>query len=145
MKYLLLLFLLPNICFAIDPNDIITLTNKEREAVHLTPLKSNKKLSMAAERKGVDMTGRGYFGHYFKGTTPWWFIKKVGYKYCYAGENLAVGFDSAESAVKALMASPTHKDNMLGRYTDIGVAVVSGFRGKYEQEFIILMFGQVCL
>jgi len=39
-----------------------------------------------------------------------------------AGENLALGYDTGAAVVDAWMASPGHRENVLGSYTQVGVA-----------------------
>ena len=98
----------------ISSQKLFLLTNKEREQNGLTPLVFNETLSKAALLKANYMFTNNYWAHNAPdGTTPWVFIKQVGYEYTYAGENLARGFATSDDVVKAWMASPTHKENML--------------------------------
>jgi hypothetical protein len=65
-----------------------------------------------------------------------------GYKYRYAGENLARDFSSASSAVDAWMNSPSHRDNILnGNYKDVGIGVVEGNLGGADTTIIVQFFG----
>ena len=65
-----------------------------------------------------------------------------GYKYHYAGENLARDFSDPVSAVNAWMASPSHKENMLSsKYQEIGVAVVEGDLAGVDTTIIVQFFG----
>jgi hypothetical protein len=58
------------------------------------------------------------------------------------GENLARNFTSVAMAHKALMASPSHKDNILNKkYTDVGIAVVSGTLANEETTVLVQLFG----
>src|SRR3989344_7662653 len=93
-----------------DSRGIISETNKVRVASGLGTVKSNSKLDIAASEKLSNMVVNSYFAHTSpQGVTPWYWIDKNGYKYTYAGENLALGFMSADQTVKDWMNSPTHK------------------------------------
>ena len=87
----------------------------------------------------------GYWDHNSpSGRTPWIFIKSSGYKYVYAGENLAKGFSNAEDVVKAWMASPDHRANMLSQnYQDVGFAVKSGKLDGEETVLIVEELGNL--
>lgn len=128
---------------AYTASTIVSFTNESRIAQKLGALQSNPLLVEAATRKGKDMLARNYFAH----TTPdgkrfWTWIDATGYNYTLAGENLAVDFTSPESAHEALMASPTHRENILNkRYKEIGVAVVTGKMGDAETTVLVEMFG----
>ena len=104
------------------------LTNQVRKEAGLAELKQNDLLNQAAEAKAKDMFKNDYFAHTSpKGVTPWYWIKQSGYAYGYAGENLAINYDTAESEHKAWMKSPTHRANILNKnYQEIGIAVVEG-------------------
>ncbi len=63
-----------------------------------------------------------------------WLKSFEGLSYTYAGENLAKDFPTAQRAHKALMASPTHRDNILNpHYSKVGVA--KGSCGIYVELF----------
>lgn len=127
----------------ISPNEVIRLTNEKRQAAGLLPLEANSTLSAAAQAKGADMLNKGYWAHTAPdGTTPWKFFTDFGYKYRYAGENLARDFSNPASAVEAWMASPTHRENLLSsKYKEIGVAVVEGNLAGVETTIIVQFFG----
>jgi hypothetical protein len=112
---------------AITPTSVIDLMNQDRISQGLAPLIINPALSQAADEKARDMVNNGYFAHTSPaGLTPWYFIRKSGYDYHFAGENLAIRFVEAEDQEKAWMASPTHRENILSpKYQDVGVAVAT--------------------
>jgi hypothetical protein len=93
--------------------------------------------------KGTDMLNRNYWAHVAPdGTEPWAFFINAGYKYRYAGENLARDFSSASSTVDAWMASPSHRENLLSnKYKDIGVAVVEGNLNGVDTTIVVQFFG----
>lgn len=129
----------------ISVQELLTLTNKERQNNGIAPLSFNEKLTDAAIKKAQDMFEYDYWAHNSPGgKTPWVFIKASGYKYVYAGENLARGFSSAEDVVKAWMASPDHRNNMLSsNYRDVGFAATIGELNGEETVLIVEELGNL--
>lgn len=129
----------------ISPSEVIRLTNEKRAQSGLGPVNENGSLSAAAIAKGQDMLSKGYWAHFAPdGTSPWSFFVKFGYKYKYAGENLARDFSSASGAVDGWMASPTHKENILNpNYKDIGVGVVEGNLAGADTTIVVQFFGSL--
>jgi len=127
----------------ISVSEIIRLTNVEREKAGLTPLKENTTLAQSAGAKASDMFSYNYWAHISPtGKTPWDFIKKFGYQYSAAGENLARDFDKSPQVVVAWMASPSHRENLLSdRFSEIGVGVVNGTLEGRETTLVVQMFG----
>ena len=127
----------------ISPSEVIRLTNEKRAEVGLPALTENSVLDQAAQSKGADMLNKDYWSHIAPdGTQPWTFFINAGYKYRYAGENLARDFSSASSAVDAWMASPSHKENILSsKYKEIGIAVVEGDLAGVDTTIIVQFFG----
>ncbi len=127
----------------ISVDEVIKLTNERRAAAGVSALTYNPLLASAAKAKGEDMINRDYWAHIAPdGTQPWKFFSDVGYKYRYAGENLAKDFSSPQSAVDAWMASPSHKENMLSsKYSEIGIAVVEGDLNGADTTIIVQLFG----
>ena len=127
----------------ISPDEVIRLTNEKRAEAGVGPVSVNATLSAAAQAKGADMLNKDYWAHVAPdGTQPWFFFTSFGYKYRYAGENLARDFSDPTSAVNAWMASPSHKENMLSsKYKEIGVAVVEGDMAGVDTTLIVQFFG----
>lgn len=119
------------------------MTNEKRTQAGLLPLSLNSTLSQAAQAKGADMLNRGYWAHVAPdGTQPWVFFTNFGYKYRYAGENLARDFSSASSAVEAWMNSASHRENLLSsKYKEIGIGVIEGNLDGVDTTIIIQFFG----
>lgn len=128
----------------ISVSEVITLTNQKRAEAGLQPLKQNPSLDQGAIAKGQNMLAVGYWAHVAPdGTQPWKYFGDVGYKYRFAGENLARDFSSASSAVEAWMASPTHRDNLLSdKYTEIGIGVVEGDLNGVDTTIVVQFFGR---
>ena len=129
----------------ISSQELLILTNKERQNSGVAPLYFNEKLTEAAAKKAEDMFEYDYWAHNSpSGKTPWVFIKSSGYKYVYAGENLARGFSNAEDVMTAWMASPDHKANMLSsNYQDVGFAVKIGKLNGEETVLIVEELGNL--
>jgi len=127
----------------ISPDEVIRLTNEKRVQNGFAPLSLNSTLSQAAQAKGADMLNKDYWAHVAPdGTQPWKFFTDFGYRYRYAGENLARDFTNPSSAVDAWMASPSHKENLLSpKYKEIGVAVVEGDLAGVDTTLVIQFFG----
>lgn len=127
----------------ISPQEVIRLTNQQRAANGLNALAENSTLDSAALAKGNDMLAKGYWAHFAPdGTSPWSFFLRFGYRYQYAGENLARDFQDAGSAVNAWMNSPSHRENILNpNYRDIGIGVVEGNLAGVNTTIIVQFFG----
>lgn len=133
--------ILGTVTFSAD--QVIALTNAKRAENGLGALTFNSQLAQAAAGKAQDMHVTNYWSHNSPtGKTPWSFISGAGYKYVYAGENLARDFDDANSTVNAWMASPSHRSNILDKnFKEIGVAVTSGTLTGKEGILVVQMFG----
>lgn len=122
---------------------LVQMANEERIAAGLIPLIENQKLIKAAELKAQDMLQRDYFSHWSPdGVSPWHWFNVVGYEYRYAGENLAIGFFNAKDIHRSWIASPSHRNNILGpNYNDIGIAVVEGDFYGHTTFLVVQVFG----
>lgn len=127
----------------VSPERVIELTNAERLKAGLSPLAANAILSQAAQLKAGDMFAFDYWAHNSpSGRTPWDFFREAGYRYLFAGENLARDFMNSDAVVQAWMASPTHRENIMNpKYGEIGLAVVNGTLGGVETTLVVQMFG----
>src|SRR3989339_2002360 len=128
---------------AITPTNIVDLTNQTRINLSLVELSVSDQLMQAAAAKAEDMVGNQYFAHVSPtGVTPWSWMVEVGYKYKYAGENLAVHFTSAEGVQEGWLASPSHRANIVNKnYSEIGVGVAMGEFEGFPTTFVVQMFG----
>lgn len=128
---------------SIDQKRLIELTNTERQKAGLPQVSENDALDKAAALKAQNMFTENYWSHFApSGKTPWDFILGSGYRFTYAGENLAKNFYKSDDIVTAWMASPTHRDNLLNpKYKDMGIAVVDGVLNGQKTTLIVQMFG----
>jgi uncharacterized protein YkwD len=105
--------------------------NAQRIAASLPPLRPAGALTAAARARSQDMTAGGYFAHVSpRGETWMTLLNGAGWSFAAGGENLAmVGGDEAQSvavAIEKLMASPTHRSNILNpafRLAGVGAVV----------------------
>jgi len=104
--------------------------NAARAAEGLQPLAWSAPLEGVALARANHLLQHGYFGHYGPdGTSAFTELRARGIDYQVAGENLArnnfPGDESPAAAFEALMASPSHRANILEpRFDSAGVAAV---------------------
>ncbi|MGH9643181.1 MAG: CAP domain-containing protein [Terriglobales bacterium] len=119
--------------------EVLDLVNKERTQAGCKPLRLDPRLAAAATAHSEDMAKRGYFGHNNPdGASPADRIRAIGYEWASEGENIAVGYDSAERVMAAWMHSKGHRENILNcDFTDIGVGVADSGHGApyWTQDF----------
>lgn len=127
----------------VDQQELIRLTNVERVKKGLRELHENEKLNQAALEKGRNMFEENYWSHYSpSGLDPWGFIASAGYKFSYAGENLARNFYKSDEIVNAWMDSPSHRANLLNsHYQEIGIAVLEGTLKGQQTILVVQEFG----
>jgi len=128
----------------INNSEIINLTNQERSKAGLNLLSTNAVLNNAANLKAKDMFEKNYWAHFAPdGTSPWYFFNLVGYRYSWAGENLARDFATSAGVVTAWMNSSGHKANILNpNYTEIGVSNVNGNLEGEDTTLVVQLFGR---
>jgi uncharacterized protein YkwD len=101
---------------------VVEAHNAERARRKLPPLSVSPELEAAAMAHALDMADRRKMAHKgADGSSPFDRMKREGYAFRAAGENVAYGFDDVESVMGGWMRSPGHKRNILGQFTEIGV------------------------
>jgi len=132
-----------NFLSAVLPSVLTLLTNEARAENSAHSLSLNPLLSEAAKKKAEDMATRGYFSHTDPdGRLPWYWLNTVGYKYSYAGENLAVNFLDSEDVSSAWMQSLSHRANIVKKeFTEMGIGVATGTFNGVESVFVVQFFG----
>lgn len=123
---------------------LVDLANKDRNENRLDGLKINPVLTKAAQLKADDMAAKSYFAHTSPtGIEPWHWFEEAGYKFSYAGENLAVDFSDSAAVNSAWMNSAAHRANILEQnYTEIGIATAQGFYQGRPTTFVVQEFGK---
>lgn len=124
--------------------DLIEATNREREKHNLQPLYENPKLSKAAELKARHMIENDYWAHIAPdGTKPWDFFEEADYKYIFAGENLAKGFNTSKGVMAGWMNSEGHRANILNsQFLEIGIASIDGVLGGEETTLVVAHYAR---
>jgi len=129
---------------AVLPAVLVDLANADRNNRQIAMLTRNPVLEEAARLKAEDMAAKSYFAHNSpEGKSPWYWFGQAGYKFIYAGENLAVHFDDSDAVNTAWMNSPGHRENILnGRFTEIGIATARSVYEGRETVFVVELFGR---
>ncbi len=126
--------------------DTFNLTNQERVNYGVSPLIWNYKLAQAAQARAQDMIKNDYFSHYKPNGTPWYkAVEATGYDYKNLGENIAMGYTSAQDVVSGWMSSPGHRQNILSsNFKDIGVGIATGdFKGTTTTIYVQIFGTQI--
>jgi uncharacterized protein YkwD len=123
-------------------NDMLERINNDRAKDGKKKLQWDEKLCRSALLKSEDMNNNNYFEHNSpSGITPWYWVKKVDYRYTFVGENLALNYFTSESAHTALMNSPGHRANILNEnFTEIGINFVRGKLNGEDAFFVVQHF-----
>lgn len=116
---------------------VLELVNIERSKAGLKPLVLDTKLSYVATEKSKDMAVSNYFSHTSPNYgSPFDMMKEFGISYRTAGENIAMGFRTAETVMDGWMNSPGHKANILDEaFGRIGIGVYFGDSVYWTQMF----------
>lgn len=143
--FLLAYYLIPSSDFlaSLISTSIVQYTNQYRLTSNAPQLTINPLLNEAARLKAEDMAQRGYFSHNSPDNiTPWEWLKKVGYDYLYAGENLALNFTDSQEVVEAWLNSESHRQNLLNpNFKEIGIGIAKGTYKNQPAIFIVQFFG----
>lgn len=114
--------------------EVVYLVNLERAQHALPPLRVNPRLTADAQLQAAQIAETGMLDHVILSgpyPTPRLRAEAAGYAWNALGENLALGFTDAPSAVAAWMQSPGHRANILaGGYSETGVVLAPDARGR---------------
>lgn len=114
--------------------EVVYLVNLERTQNQLPPLTVNARLVTDARLQAAQIVSTGVLDHVILGgpyPTPSARAQAAGYAWNVLGENLAWGYDDAQSAVVAWMRSPGHRANILaGAFTETGVVLAPDAQGR---------------
>jgi len=102
------------------------------------------RLFSAAAKHASDMAQSNYFDHIgLDGRTPSQRISAEGYRWSFAGENIAAGQTSVVSVMAGWLASPGHCANLMhSPYTDVGVACVLAPAGASYSRYWAMKLGR---
>jgi uncharacterized protein YkwD len=110
---------------AVDPTlrQLWEAHNQARAKRGLPALVMNPQLMAAAREHAHDMAARRTLTHEgTDGSTPDQRIERQGYHSRQIGENVAAGQQTVQEVMQSWMQSPLHRRNILGDFSDIGVA-----------------------
>lgn len=129
---------------AVLPAVLVDMTNTQRLAEGGKILAVNPTLEAAALMKAKDMAENQYFAHTSPtGLTPWYWFTKAGYRFVYAGENLAVNFTESIDVKNAWVASPSHHANLISdKFDEVGIATYQGIYEGQPTTFVVQLFGK---
>lgn len=114
--------------------EVVYLVNLERAQHDLPPLRVNERLTADAKLQADQIAATGLLEHFILGApypTPSIRAEVAGYAWNALGENLALGYADAPSAVAAWMRSPGHRANILANsYSETGVVLAPDRQGQ---------------
>ena len=116
---------------------VVELVNRERAAHGLQPLTISAELCKKARIKSQDMAQNRYFDHNSPTYgSPFDMMRSLGITYRSAGENIAMGYATAQAVMQGWMNSEGHRANILNAsFTTIGVGYVAN--GSYWTQWFI--------
>lgn len=115
-------------------SEFLELINRYRQENGIAPLKISNTLTKAAQLHSEDMANQNYFSHTsLDGRTFVDRMRQTGYKYnTWLGENIAAGYDTAQSVFDAWKNSPGHNANMLNPdFVVIGIGIAYNSSSTY--------------
>lgn len=127
----------------IDPRDVIMYINNERMKVGSPPLRTNKLLTMAAQKRAEVMLKYQNFSHQdpFEHIQLDTVLPMVNYPFKYATENIGMGDSSAYGFAQGFMSSTMHRINLLNpELEETGVAIVTGAYKQYYVNMAVQLF-----
>lgn len=126
-----------------EQQKLIGMTNITRSTVGVAQVSTDPKLTSSANLKSVDMATREYFSHSSpSGQRLKNYLTQVDYSYKTAGENLAMGFFTAEEIIDAWKKSPTHYSNIVdGDFEEMGISLVAGEWKGVPTVYVTQHFG----
>ena len=111
-----------------EETEVLRLTNAERSKAGCGPLTADPNLLTSAGGHAEDMVDRHFFDHTNPdGEDPFERMRNAGFHGTSMGENIAMGYGSAQAVVKGWMESSGHRKNILNcDYNRLGVGYDSG-------------------
>jgi len=119
--------------------EVLATHNRERAKAKLSPLSLDPKLTAAAEAHAKDMARQSKMTHEGSdGSSPADRVKRQGYHYISVGENVAEGYQDVDELMRGWMESPHHRENILGNFSQAGIARTSD---SEEKPYWCVVFG----
>ncbi|MCB1217161.1 hypothetical protein KDL44_07195 [bacterium] len=133
-----------NLSLAGWADEVLRLTNVERERYGLPPLERSRHLDYVAQAHARDMGLRDYFSHTSQGYGLSPFDRMNAVQTAYydtAGENVAAGQRTPQEVLIAWMGSSGHRANILNpSFTHIGIGVYYDSAGGLHTEQWVQLF-----
>jgi uncharacterized protein YkwD len=136
---------------AAQESTMLCMTGFARTRAGLATLAPTPELEQSAGGKGEDILRCNSFSHYACGREFTYWMRQTGYTSApcwHVGENLAWGsgeYGTVRSIFRAWMASPEHRANILGDYSEVGVNVqVGALEGVERTRVWTEHFGHRC-
>lgn len=129
----------------IESSSVLATMNAVRDREGLAPLALDERLNAAAEDRMRDMEEQGYWAHQLPGgISPFVWVRRRGFAFDVAGENLARGFETAEIMVEAWLESPGHRANLMSAdYTRCGISIIDGYTtGRATGRSVVVIFAR---
>jgi len=112
-----------------EAQNVFALLNEYRQSMGLNALSWNSNMNQASRIRGYECAKN--FSHTRPNGTPWYTVNET----LLNGENIAVGYTTAESVMKGWKESKGHNDNMLyNRFSSVNIACFKTFKfteGRY--------------
>jgi hypothetical protein len=121
-----------------EEQQLLELTNAERQRCGLRPLRPHPLLMLAARRHAQNMARQGCLSHTLDGKTFADRVSEVGYVYRHLSENIAWNPATPLAALRCWLASPGHRANLLGPCEEVGLAVATNGWGE---RYWVQIFG----
>lgn len=133
-----------NAASTLTATNVVATINQERVSRGLNTLRIDPALSQAAQDRSLVLAQHGRIFHVTAPkNTPWPEIAQAGYKYSFAGENLALGIETPHELVARWMASPTHRENILEEeFEDIGVGITVGTYEGMTVSYVVSYYAK---
>lgn len=113
--------------------DILDNINREREQIGLNNLMYSNGLTSAGQVRAQEC--EDYFSHTRPDGTDWYTVNET----IMFGENLSMGYETADDVVQAWMDSPTHRDLICDEgFQTCGIGI---YKGKDDIVYIACEFG----
>ena len=104
--------------------------NNERKAAGLGAVSSSGTLASIAAAHSADQAAHGTMSHTGSdGSTLGQLLSRGGFRASGYAENVAAGYGSADAVMTGWMNSAGHRANVLGNYTQVGVALARSASG----------------
>lgn len=110
--------------------EVVSLLNAERASRGLAPVTIQSQVVAAAEAHSADQAATGVMSHTGSdGSNTGDRLERAGFTWRGWGENVGAGYRNSEHMFDGWMNSTGHRENMLGDYAYVGVAVVDAADG----------------